>query len=245
MSNQELAEQFHKPIIRKFEKCEVLSPFIDNIWGVDLADMQLISKFNKGILFLLCVIDIFSKYAWIFPLKDKKGTPVTNAFQKILDKSNHKPNKIWIDKARKFYNRSIKSWIEKNDIEMYSVHNEIKSVAAEKFIRILKYQIYKYVTSVSKNVYINKLNIIVDKDNNIYHSTIKMRSVDVKSNSYINSSKDINDKDPDHARVLKHKNIFAKGYVSNWFEEVFLIKKSLKILCSGHMFLVIIRQKDC
>ena len=85
ISNKELAEELHKPVIRKFEKRKVHSPFIDNIWGADLADMQLISKFNKGFRFLLCVIDIYSKYAWVIPLIDKKYIKITNAFQKILD----------------------------------------------------------------------------------------------------------------------------------------------------------------
>ena len=89
-----LAEELHKPIIRKFKKRKVYSGFKDNIWGADLADMQLISKFNKGFRFLLCVIDIFSKYAWLAPLKDKKSPSIINAFQKILDKSGRKPKKI-------------------------------------------------------------------------------------------------------------------------------------------------------
>ena len=92
--NEQLAEELHKPIIRNFKKRTVYSGFKDNIWGADLADMQLISKFNKGFRFLLCVIDIFSKYAWVVPLKDKKGVSIVNAFQKILDKSGRKPNKI-------------------------------------------------------------------------------------------------------------------------------------------------------
>ena len=95
----------HKPIIRKFKKRKVYSGFRDNIWGADLADMQLISKFNKGFRFLLCVIDIFSKYAWVVSLKDKKGASIVNAFQKILRKfdrseansKGRKPNKIWVD----------------------------------------------------------------------------------------------------------------------------------------------------
>ena len=80
--------------------------------------MQLISKFNKGYRFLLCVIDIFSKYAWVVPLKDKKGITITNAFQKILKESNKKPNKIWVDKGSKFYNSSFKKWLKDDDIEM-------------------------------------------------------------------------------------------------------------------------------
>ena len=91
--SQQLAEELHKPIIRKFEKLEVLSFFKDIIWYVDLVDMQLISKYNKGFPFLLCAIDIFSKYAWIVPLKDEKGIAITDAFQKFLFESSRKPNK--------------------------------------------------------------------------------------------------------------------------------------------------------
>ena len=96
--------------------------------GADLADMQLISKFNKGYRSLLCVIDIFSKYAWVIPLKDKEGVSIVNAFQKILDKSVKlhsacKPNKIWVFKGSKFYNSSFKKWLKDNDIEMYSTYN--------------------------------------------------------------------------------------------------------------------------
>ena len=113
MLDQQLAEELHKPIIKKFKKTKLQSPFIDNIWGADLADMQLISKFNKEIRFLFCVIDIFSKYAWIIPSKDKRGITITNAFQKILDESNRKPKTIWLDKGSEFYNRSMKSWLKR------------------------------------------------------------------------------------------------------------------------------------
>ena len=90
--NEQLAKELHKPIIRKFKKRKVYSTFKDNIWGADVADMQLISKFNKGFRFLLSVIDILSKIAWVVPLKDKKGVSIVNAFQSILKKSNRKPN---------------------------------------------------------------------------------------------------------------------------------------------------------
>ena len=192
--------------------------------------MQLISQFNKGFRFLLCIIDIFSKYAWVVPLKDKKGVSIVNAFQSILKKSNRKPNKIWVDKGGEFYNRSMKSWLEKNDIVMYSTYNEGKSVVAERFIRTLKNKIYKYMTSISKNVYIDKLDYIVDEYNNTYHRKIKTKPIDVKDNTYINIDKEVNNNDPkfkvgDHVRISKYKNIFAKGYTPNWSEEVFVIKE--------------------
>ena len=107
--NQQLAKELHKPIIKKFEKSKVHAAFKDNIWGADLADMQLLSRYNKGIRFLLCVIDIFSKYPWLVPLKNKKGASIVMAFQSILKQSNRKPNKIWVDKGSEFYNASFKN----------------------------------------------------------------------------------------------------------------------------------------
>ena len=104
---EQLAEDWHKPIIRNFKKRKVYSGFKDNIWGADLADMQLISKFNKGFRFLLCVIDIFSKYAWVAPLKNKKGVSTVNAFLKILKESNRETNKVWVNKGSESYNKSF------------------------------------------------------------------------------------------------------------------------------------------
>ena len=101
--------------------------------------MILISKFNKGFRLLLCVIEIFSKYTWVVPLKNKKDVSIVNAFRKILDDLDRKPNKIWADKGSEFCNNSFKKWLKDNDIEMYSIHNEGKSVAAERFIRTLKF----------------------------------------------------------------------------------------------------------
>ena len=98
MQNEELAKELCEQIIRKFEKRKVHSSFIDNIWGADLADIQLISKFDKEFKFLLYVIDIYSKYIWVIPLKEKKSITITNTFLKKLNKPNRKPNKIWVDK---------------------------------------------------------------------------------------------------------------------------------------------------
>ena len=152
-SSSILAYEFHKPIIKKFDKRKVYSQFKDNIWGVDLADMLSLGKKNKGIKYLLCVIDLYSKYVFVIPLKDKKGISIVNAFNKIIKQSNRKPNKIWRDKGGEFYNNVFKKWLSDNDIIMYSTYNEGKSVVAEIFIRTLKNKLHKYMTATGKNVY--------------------------------------------------------------------------------------------
>ena len=136
-----------------------------------------------------------------------------------MKESDRNLNKIWVDKGREFYNNSFKKWLKYND------NDEGKYVVAERFIRTLINKIYTYMTAISKNVYIDKLDDIVNEYN---HRTIKMKPVDVKDNTFLDFEKEVNDKDPnfkigDHVKISKYKNIFAKGYTPNWSEEVFVI----------------------
>ena len=124
--------------------------------------MQSLSKYNKGNNYLLCESDLFSKYAWVVSLKDKKGVSVANAFQKII-REGRKPNKKWVDQGGEFYYNSFKDFLKINDTEMNSTYNEGKSVAAERFIRTLKNKIFKHMTAISKNVYFDVLDDIVNK----------------------------------------------------------------------------------
>ena len=130
--------------------------------------MQLTSKYNKGLLFL-CVVDIFSKYAWVVPLKDKKGITSNNVFPKNSDEFNQKPNKMWLGHGCM------------DDIETYSRYNERESCVGGRFIRALKNKIYKYMTSTSKGVYIDNLDDMVNESNNTYHKTTKMIIPNVNS----------------------------------------------------------------
>ena len=184
-----LADERHKPIIRKLKKRKVYSQFKDNIWGgggrVELADMKSLSRKNKSIKYLLCAIDLYSKYAFVIPLKDKKGISIVNAFNKIIKQSNTKPNKIWVDQRGEFYNNVFEKWLSDNDINMYSTYNEGKSVVAERFIRTLKNKLYKHMMATGKNIYYDVLDDVVNKYNNTKHSTIKMKPIDVKNNKRV------------------------------------------------------------
>ena len=134
--NHQLANKLHK-VVRKKKKRKVYSSFRDNIWGVDLPDMQSLSKYNKGIKYLLCSIDLFSKYALVVSLKDKRRISIVNAFQKIISKGR-KPNEIWVDQSGEFYHKFFKMLLKINNIEMYSTYNEGKSVVVERHIKTLK-----------------------------------------------------------------------------------------------------------
>ena len=170
MPNQQLANELPKPIITKCQKRRDYSLFKDNIWGVDLADMQLTSKYNKGITYLLCVTDLFSKYACVVPLKERKGVTIVNAFQNILDRQKRKPEKIWVVnfKAVNFVINLLKNG-QKTMTKMYSIYNEGKSVVAKRFIRTLKNKVFKHMPAVSKKVYLMLQMILLI--NTITHST--------------------------------------------------------------------------
>ena len=239
IKNKILAEELHKPVIKKFNKRNVYSQFRDNIWGVDLADTQSLSKKNKGIKYLLCAIDLFSKYEFVFPLKDKKGISIVNAFNKIIKQYNRKPNKIWVDQGSEFYNYVFKKWLSDNDIIMYSTFNEGKSVVAERFIRALKNKLYKHMTATGKNVYYDVLDEVVNEYNNTKHNTVKMKRKDVKNDTAKSSAfarnkrvyiDEHNEKSArynigDRVRISKFKYIFAKGYTSNWSREIYIVNK--------------------
>ena len=211
-NNKTLTKESHKPVIKKFNKRKVYSQFRDNIWGVDLADMQSLTKKNKGIKYLLCAIDLFSKYAFVIPLKDKKGISIVNAFNKIIKQSNRKPNKIWVDQGSEFYNRAFKKWLSDNDI-----------------IRTLKNKLYKHMTATGKNVYYDVLDDVVNEYNNSKHNTIKIKPIDVGDNKRVyideHNDKDKRFKVGDKVRISKFKNIFAKGYTPNWSKEILIVDK--------------------
>ena len=227
-SSSMLADELHKLVIKKFNKRKVYSQFKDNIWGVDLGDMQSLCRKNKGIKYLLCAIDLYSKYAFVISLKDKKGISIVNAFNKIIKQSNRKPNKIWIDQGGEFYNNVFKKWLTDNDVIMYSTHNEGKSVVAERFIRTLKNKLYKHMTATGKNVYDDVLDDVVNKYNN-KHSTIKMKPIGVGNNKRVyideHNEKHSRFKVGDRVKISKFKNIFAKGYTPNWSTEIFIVDK--------------------
>ena len=138
---------------------------------------------------------MFSKYTWVIPIKDKKGASIVNALKKIISEGR-KPNKIWVDQGSEFYNKSFTDFLKINNIEMYSTFNEGKSVIAERFIRTLKNKIYKHMTTISKDVYVDVLDDIVNKYNDTVHKTIKMKPIDITDDSFAKYNEESNKKDP-------------------------------------------------
>ena len=157
---------------------------------------------------------MYSKYAFVIPLKDKKGISIVNGFNKIIKPSNRKPNKIWVDQEGEFYNNVFKKWLLDNDIIMYSTYNEGKSVVAERFIRTLKNKLYKHMTPTGKNVYYDVLDDIVNEYNNAKHNTIKMKPIGVGDNKRVyideHNEKDSRFKVGDRVRISNSKIYLLK-----------------------------------
>ena len=210
---------------------------IDEIWSADLVDMQAFSKFNQNYKYLLTIIDIFSKFAWVVPLKDKTGASVMNAFDKVI--KIRKPEKLWVDEGKEFYNNLFKQWLTKHNITMYHTHNEGKAVVIERFNRTFKNLMWKYFTAHNTNKYMNVLPDMIDHYNETKHSSIKMPPTDASKpenqgivyfNLYNSKRKNVSGKYKvgDQVRVSKYKRHFEKGYTPNWTEEIFVIHKIIK-----------------
>ena len=216
---KKLAQKLHKPVIKKYKKRKVNWRFKDNIWAADLAEKGSLSSQNKSFNYLLSVIDIFTKYTWVKTLKDKTGKTVLNAFIEIVNDSNHKPSKLWVDQGRELYNQLMQEWLD-NNILMRSAYNEGKSVIAERFIKTLKAKIYKKMTVDDSKSYLKYLNKIVDHNNNSYYHSIKKTPINADY-SALTEKIERNLQAPkfkvnDRVRITKYKNIFGKYYTKNW-----------------------------
>ena len=235
--SQQLAEELHKPITKNFRKRRVISKGIDEIWAADLVEMQKYSKWNKGIKYLLMVIDVLSKYGWIKPLKDKKTESVSLAFDKIFKKSKRKPEMLWTDKGSEFISKHFKDFLKKNKIKLYHTENEEKLSVVERWNRTMKNRMWKMFSANNNTVYWDKLEELVDDYNNTKHSSIKMTPIEAskKENEkkvFANLYGDLIYLKPkktkfsigDKVRVSKYKRrVFDKGYTPNWTEEVFTV----------------------
>ena len=232
-----LADELHHRVIKSFTKRRVYVHSIDQTWAVDLADMQQYSKQNKHYKYLLAVIDVFSKYGWLIPLKNKTGVTVSEAFKTLF--KERKPMFIWSDKGSEFYNRQVKELLKDNKIELYSTENEEKSSVVERWIGTMKQHMYKYFTANETTKYYDILDKLVENYNNTVHSSIKMTPVEASKvenelTVYKNLYPENNEKTKkakfkvgDRVRIEKKKGKFEKGYTTRWTREIFVIEKVL------------------
>ncbi|XP_078664112.1 uncharacterized protein LOC144907181 [Branchiostoma floridae x Branchiostoma belcheri] len=232
----------HKPIRRRFKRGRVVVSGLNHQWQADLADLSSLAKHNDGYRYLLTCIDVLSKFAWVVPIKDKKGLTLVEAFQSILDEGR-KPWRLQTDQGTEFLNRHFQTLLKNEDIEFFTTFNaETKASVVERFNRTLKTRMWKYFTANNTHRYIDVLDNLLDAYNHSYHRSIKKAPVEVtKKNQrlvwhtlYGTSEKKKKKKRPsfkynvgDSVRISKTKMFTEKGYTAGWSTEIFTISKRI------------------
>ena len=233
--SSQLTYTLHKPVRHRFLKRSVKVNGIDEQWQADLVDMQFAEKQNDGFKYLLTVIDVLSKYAWVVPLKTKNGSDLVEAFQHIF-KQGRIPKLLQTDAGTEFLNKKLQSYLKKENVRHFVTYNETKAQIAERFNRTLKEKMFRYFQYTGqKHRYIDVLQELVHAYNHSFHRSIRMRPVDV---TIFNAQKvwhTLYDKKKapkrprfkvgDTVRLVRKKNIFEKGYDESWTEEVFTVAK--------------------
>ena len=233
-----LAAELHKPVRKHFQRRHVDVLEIDDVWAADLIEMQEWYKENRGYRYMLNAIDIFTKFAYSIPLKDKMGATVLDAFKDIVKQSKRLPRHIWVDEGKEFYNIHMTEWLRENNIIRYSTHGEHKSAVVERFNRTLKAAMWKRFTAENTRTWIDMLNKLLHDYNNRFHSTIGMtptqasmqkNAIKVLQNTIdktrITPKAGITFKVGDKVRVSRLKGTFEHGYLPNWSEELFTVEK--------------------
>ena len=237
---QQLAKEVFSPQITKFRRERIIPLYKDETWSADLIDKSSLSKYNNNYKFILPVIDIFTKCAWAIPLKNNSGLSITNGFKTILSKGpqggseSRKPENLWVDRGSEFYNKTFKSLLKEYETKLYSTYSDLKAVFIERFNRTLLHIIKKPMFINGDGNWVNILNDAVILYTNNIHSTINMTPVDASNHPdkvkyYVNSTKATPKfKVGDYVRNAYKRNIFSKGYTSNWNRELFKVNEVLK-----------------
>jgi len=236
------AEEIHHQVKRKFKRRKVIVTGIDEIWALDLASMESFAKSNDGYKYILCIVDVFSKFAWCVPLKTKTGVTILHAVKDVIEESKRQPEKIWVDKGSEFYNKEFLAWTKSQNIVVYSTYGDSKSVVVERFIRTLKELLSKKMSATRSHAWIKMLPNTVKFYNQKYHSTIGMSPIDASDptnevqayNNMYRAGKELKKKKHvakfkvgDNVRISRIKEKFEKGHEPNFSYEVFTIEKVL------------------
>lgn len=234
----------HKPVYRKFSRNKYILSNYNELWQADLSDMRTYSKYNDGFNYILCVIDVFSKYAFARCLKKKNSETIKECFESIFTEANVTPTHIQSDKGTEFVSKYVREYFNSKNINYYTTNNpDIKASIVERFQRTLKMKMWRYFTHNNTYRYVDIIQDLLHSYNHSYHRSIKMCPCDVNFNNIMtvwsnlydksSTSKKSNFENPkyqvgDYVRITKYKHIFQKGYETNWSDEVFVISSIVK-----------------
>lgn len=236
------AYTLHKPVRKNFARSKVIVAGIDDTWQIDLVDMREYARENKWFRYILTVIDVFSKYAWAVPIKNKNQNSVTLAFNSILTSSKRSPKRIHADEGKEFYNNQFKNLLNRHNCHLYSTKSPLKASIVERFNRTLKEKMWRMFTLNHNHKYYKDLPKLIESYNNSFHRSIKTKPILVNKNNELDIwhtlydydyENDIVERDKnklklkvgDIVRISELKKGFAKGYTQNWTNEIFIVYK--------------------
>ena len=227
---QKIAKEIFSPVVKKFDRIQIQTHYKDECWSIDLIDRSSLAKYNKNYKFIFTIIDNHTKFAWAIPLKDKSGKSTTTAFKKLIETSKRKPEKVWSDRGKEFYNKTFLDFLKQNEIQIYSTHSDLKAVFVERFNRTLLDLIKEPMYIEGKACWLNHINSALDKYNNRVHTTTRMTPFEASNKpidppTFVNKPKQPKFQVGDYVRVPDKRNIYSKGYTSNWNRELFKIQK--------------------
>ena len=227
----EIAKEIFSPVIKKFDRIKIIPHYKDECWSIDLIDRSSLSKYNKNYKFIFTLIDNHTKYAWAIPLKDKSGKSTTTALKNLIGKAKRQPDKIWSDRGKEFYNKTFLDFLKEQNIHIYSTNSDLKAVFVERFNRTLLDLIKEPMYIEGKACWLNHLDTTMEKYKNRVHGTTKMTPFEMSTNQkLIPNNNNFKNKQPkfhvgDYVRVPDKRNIYSKGYTTNWNRELFKIHK--------------------
>ena len=227
---QKIAKEIFSPVVKKFDRIQIQTHYKDECWSIDLIDRSSLAKYNKNYKFIFTIIDNHTKFAWAIPLKDKSGKCTTTAFKKLIETSKRKPEKMWSDRGKEFYNKTFLDFLKQNEIQIYSTHSDLKAVFVERFNRTLLDLIKEPMYIEGKACWLNHINSALDKYNNRVHTTTRMTPFEASNKpidppTFVNKPKQPKFQVGDYVRVPDKRNIYSKGYTTNWNRELFKIQK--------------------
>lgn len=230
-------EELHKPARRNYPRRKFDVRGLDESWQADLIEMLPYAKENKGYRYMLTVIDVFSKYAWAIPVKNKTAEEVTQAMKSVLE-LGRVPKNLQVDRGKEFYNKNFQELMKRHKINLYSTYSNLKAAICERFNRTLKEKMWKKFSLQGNYKWLTILSDLIASYNNTKHRTIGMKPKDVTSVNETQVIKRFSTKNKvmgkpkfklnDKVRVSRVKQVFEKGYTPNWSTEIFTISKVLK-----------------
>ena len=213
---EEIAKEIFSPVIKKFQRIQIQTHYKDECWSIDLIDRSSLAKYNKNYKFIFTIIDNHTKYAWAIPLKDKSGKSTTTALKSLIEKTKRKPDKVWSDRGKEFYNKTFLDFLKEQNIHTYSTNSDLKAVFVKRFNRTLLDLIKEPMYIEGKACWLNHSNTAMEKYNNRVLTTTRMTPFEANNQpivppTFVNKPKQPKFQVGDYVRVPDKRKLYSKS----------------------------------